>query len=70
MKLYQFADSGYPDVFVVPYVNGQRLDKEGAIEYSLEYADLNRYLTAIGREAGLRDKKKVETTKLNSEGGN
>ncbi|MEM7104281.1 MAG: OmpA family protein [Bacteroidota bacterium] len=61
---------GYADVFVVPYVNGQRLDKEGAIEYAAEYADLNRFLTAVGREASMKDKKKVETTNLDDEGGN
>lgn len=49
--------AGYPDAFVVPYVNGIRLSREEAIDFSAEYADLNRFLTATGRSSRRKDEK-------------
>ncbi|MEO1435342.1 MAG: OmpA family protein [Bacteroidota bacterium] len=54
--------SGYPDAYVVPYVNGIRLSREEAIDYSAEFPDLNRFLTATGRASLRKEKQKVETT--------
>ncbi|MEM6724520.1 MAG: OmpA family protein [Bacteroidota bacterium] len=54
--------AGYQDAFIVPYVDGIRLSREEAIDYSAEYPDLNRFLTATGRESLRKEKQKVETT--------